>query len=351
MNSSALDPLLQSALEHEASDLILHENAAPVLRIAEGLVRLETEPVSSELLAELAARCGISPEVTDADSALEGPGRRRFRVNWHLRCGRPAAVLRRVRGEVPGFAKLGLPGAILESWVVRTQGLVLFCGPTGSGKSTSVAATLEWINQNQSRHVVTVEDPIEFLFREEQSVFTQREIGLDVPSFAEGLRRALRQSPDVIFVGEIRDLETARIALQAAETGHLVLSTLHVSRAVEAVQRLTLLFPEEERDLLKQILSRELVGVFGQRLVPPVAGTVPVLVAEFFTNEGFAAKCVEEGDVPQLADWIERAPGGSARSLTRAFLEELGAGRISEETALAHAPDVSAIRRSLRGLR
>ena len=262
-------------------------------------------------------------------------------------------TLRVIPSAIPSLEDMGLPADLRRSLLPR-KGLGLVCGQTGSGKSTLLASIYQHYGETHPHSkLVTYEDPVEYLFGGPQWILKpqQSEINRDVPSFAEGLRASLRQAPTLIGVGEIRDLETARIALQAAETGHLVLSTLHVSRAVEAVQRLTLLFPEEERDLLKQILSRELVGVFGQRLVPPVAGTVPVLVAEFFTNEGFAAKCVEEGDVPQLADWIERAPGGSARSLTRAFLEELGAGRISEETALAHAPDASAIRRSLRGLR
>jgi twitching motility protein PilT len=346
-----LDALLAAVKAHGASDLLLHEGEPARLRMSDGWVRLEGGLIPAELLQEVAQRGGIDPSKTDADGALVGPEGGRFRLNWHRACGRPAAVLRRVREEIPGFLELGLPGAILQNWASRPQGLVLFCGPTGSGKSTSVAASLQWINQHQARHVVTVEDPIEYLFRGERAIFTQREIGIDVPSFGEGLRRALRQSPEVIFVGEMRDMETARIALQAAETGHLVYSTLHVSRAVEAVARLALLFPEGERELLRQVLARELVGVFGQRLVPGVDESGRVLVAEFFANEGLVGKCLEAGDGAQLSDWIERAPGESARSLTRAFLEELAAGKITAETALAHAPDPSAIQRSLRGLR
>lgn len=351
MNSIPLDSLLAAATSHGASDLLLHIGEVPRLRVAEGWARYETSPVTEDFLTELARQAGLDPERTDADGALTAADGTRFRLNWHRHCGRPAAVLRRVRGDIPSFLELGLPGAILQEWCSRPQGLILFCGPTGSGKSTSVAASLQWINQNHSRHIVTVEDPIEFLFRQEQAIFTQREVGLDVESFAEGLRRALRQSPEVIFVGEIRDLETARTALQAAETGHLVFSTLHVSSAVEAVTRLALLFPENERELMRQVLARELIGVLGQRLVPSAQGNGLTLVAEFFRNESLVAKCLATGDTAQLSDWMERSPGEVARSFTRAFLEELAAGRISPDTALTHAPDPSAIQRSLRGLK
>ncbi len=166
-------------------------------------------------LSALRRACGATEEAKDHDSSFTSAEGIRFRVNLLRQLGRHAAVLRRIRSDIPDLETLGLPAEVLREWIARKSGLVLICGPTGSGKSTTLASCLEWMNQALCRHVVTIEDPIEYLFANRQCLFTQREVGIDTPSFAEGLRRSLRQSPDVILVGEIRDAETAMTAAQA----------------------------------------------------------------------------------------------------------------------------------------
>ena len=350
MISPELEALLSASGEHSASDLYLQEDRAPSLRIAENLVPVESDPVSPALFDELGALCGASPGALDVDAAIVAPDGTRFRVSLLRQLGRRAAVLRRIRSQCPPLEELGLPAEMLRNWIDRKSGLILLCGPTGSGKSTSVAAMVEWINQNRRRHIITIEDPVEYLFSRSQSLINQREVGLDVAGFASGMRQALRQSPDVIFVGEIRDRETAHIALQASETGHVVISTLHVGRAVEAVNRVNLLFPEEERELMARVVSRELTGVLCQRLIPLKAGGATIAV-EFFENAGSVTKFLEESRTADLADLVAHPKTQETRSLSQDLVEKLRAGLITEETALHYAPEPSEISRALRGIR
>ena len=202
------------------------------------MVVLHPGPVSRPAMEEFWQSCGIDPAThPEADISWQIPHGGRLRVNLYHTLGRLAAVLRPIRARIPSLAELGLPAALLESWLQRRYGLILVTGPTGSGKSTTVASCLDWINRHLARHIVTLEDPIEYLFENDLSFFSQREIRQDSESFATGLRAALRQSPDVLFLGEIRDAETAVTALHAAETGHLVISTLHSSSVVETLER------------------------------------------------------------------------------------------------------------------
>lgn len=348
--TSDLEPLLSAAVEYNASDLILQENKLPFFRVNGAIVAAEGDPVSEALMDSLWKSCNADPDDLDADAALTSQEGHRFRVNLLRQMGSRSAVLRRISSEVPAFAELGLPAELLQQWVDRKSGLILICGPTGSGKSTTVAAMVDWINQESAKHIITVEDPVEYLFTPARSVITQREIGLDTHSFSEGMRRALRQSPDVIFVGEIRDRETAEIALQASETGHVVLSTLHVGRAVEAVTRLGLLFPASERDAVATILSRELVGVLCQRLIATVEGKATVAL-EYFTNAGAVSKLLAENKSEELADLVANPRTQDTRSLTQDLIAKLKAGLISEETARHASPEPMEISRALRGIK
>jgi pilus retraction protein PilT len=348
-----MNPILSSLLaalqENQGSDLFLPEGEVPRLRLGGEVVALETEPVDAEMLEELWQMCGVEAGAKDADAALYDENGARYRVNLLTRLGRRAAVLRRIAAQVPDMEALGLPRVLLEGWLGRKAGLILVCGPTGSGKSTSVASMLDSINRNRAAHIVTVEDPVEYLFTPGKALITQREAGLDTAGFAEGLRRALRQSPDVIFVGEIRDRETAQIALQAAETGHLVLSTLHVSRAVEAVTRLRLLFPPAEREMISRVLSRELIGVLCQRLLPSKAGGL-VPAVEYFSNVGIAGQYLADDKTAELEDWVKQEKNQDARNLTRDLVEKWRAGLIDEAEARQAAPEPQEINRALRGL-
>ena len=208
----------------------------------------------------------LAPEGADAS-------RFRFRVHIHRLGGSVAASVRRLPTRIPDFAALHLPSALVD--VLRPmQGLVLVCGPTGSGKSTTLAAMLRWINENRAVHVLTLEDPVEYRHPQEKALIRQLEIGVDTPSFAHGLRAALRQDPDVILLGEMRDLESIEAALQAAETGHLVLSTVHTSDSAQAIQRVVDVFPEGTREQARQLLASGLNSIVCQRLLPRIGGGV-----------------------------------------------------------------------------
>ena len=337
------------ASSHGASDLLLQEGKAPVLRINGQLHTLETEAVAGEQLGQLWAICGANESANDHDASLATEAGLRFRANLHRRLGERGAVLRHIKTRIPTMDELGVPADLLRDWGSRTSGIVIVTGPTGSGKSTTLAALIEHINASAARHIVTIEDPIEYVFTPDRSVITQREVGLDTASFAEGLRRSLRQDPDVILVGEIRDKESAVTALQAAETGHLVLATLHASACAEAAERLEFLFAAGERDGVRRLLSSVLAGVLCQRLVPSIEPGRRV-ACEYFTNAAFSRKLVREGRWNELQDLIHRGGDESASSLTTSLLSLFHEGAINEETAMAFAPNSADMGRLLRGV-
>ena len=345
----AMEALCTAAGEYNASDLLLHEGQSPQVRISGSLMALEFAPLDRAFFDSLWRKCGAPEGAQDHDSSLTSEGGVRFRVNLLRQLGRRAAVLRRIRSEVPDLETLGLPAELLRQWMTRQAGLILVCGPTGSGKSTTLAAALDWMNQSLCRHVITIEDPVEFLFSQRMSLFTQREVGIDTPSFAEGLRRSLRQDPDVIFVGEIRDAETANTAIQACETGHLVLSTLHASCCTDAMERLQLLFTLLSRDAVRRTLSAQLVGMLCQRLLPALPAGVAV-ATEYFSNVGATRKYIAEGKLSDLADAIERSDPRSAQNFVSSIARLVQAKRISEDVALASADNPQEVARALRGI-
>ena len=295
------------------------------------------------------AYCGVPESAVDFDTSFVSGEGIRFRVNFHRQLGAEAAVLRRIATQPPELDGLGVPADILMEWAVRPSGLLIVSGPTGAGKSTTLAAVLEWINRNHERHVVTVEDPVEYIFHRNKALFTQRAVGQDTTSFAEGLRRSLRQSPDIILVGEIRDSETATVALQAAETGHLVLTTLHASDTSEVLERLTAFFPQQERAGYLQVLSGQILGILCQRLLPASDGGM-VLACEYLTNIGITRRCILSQDLPSLRDHLSTANPLESCDFLRAYYQLVVEGRLSEETALLSAPNPAELRRRLRGI-
>ena len=345
----AMETLCAAADEYGASDLLLHEGRTPQVRIGGSLTPVEFAPLDSAFFDALWRVCGAHEETRDHDTSLTSGGGVRFRVNLLRQLGRRAAVLRRIRSKIPDLETLGVPANLLRDWITRQAGLILVCGPTGSGKSTTLAAALEWMNQSLSRHVVTIEDPIEYLFSNGMSLFTQREVGIDTPSFAEGLRRSLRQNPDVIFVGEIRDAETATTAIQACETGHLVLATLHSSNCTDAIERLQLLFPATSREAVRRTLSGQLLGILCQHLLPALPAGM-VLAAEYFSNIGAMRKYIADGKLPDLADAIGRSDPRSAQNFVSSLSQLVQAQHVSEEVAAASFDNPQELVRALRGI-
>jgi len=273
MATIQIDKLLETVVRENASDLHITTGQPPVLRLGGRLVRLETKTLEAEDTVSLMK--SICPErnqqelqeVGGTDFGFAYGDKARFRVAVFKQRGHVGLVLRRIPNEFLSFEQLGLPPAIREL-ITRPRGLFLVTGPTGSGKTTSLASMINWINDNMDRHIITLEDPIEYYHEHKKSTINQREIGVDVPDFPEALRRALRMDPDVILVGEMRDLDTIQAAITAAETGHVVFGTLHTTGAQGTVDRIIDVFPTSQQDQIRTQLSTSIIGILSQALLP-----------------------------------------------------------------------------------
>jgi len=350
MPSSVIDLILEAAEQNQASDLFLQEGEVPRIKINEQILLLETDPTSLADMTALWHACGADVEHDmDRDSGLLSHQRVRFRVNLHRTMGRLGAVLRRIKTEVPTLNSLGVPENLLARWAERAFGLILVTGPTGSGKSTTLAALMQWMNENLSRHVVTIEDPVEYIFTNQQSHFTQREVGRDTSNFAHGLRSAMRQAPDVIFVGEIRDFETALTALQAAETGHLVLSTLHSERVSDTMERYYNLFTKDQLGYGANLLADHLIGILCQKLVRSESGGLHLLV-EHLQNGGATRDWIRRREGGNLQEHLNRGNDPASAAFMRSALSAWKAGLISEQSAIEATGNESEFRRAMRGI-
>jgi twitching motility protein PilT len=301
--SAGLDELLQYLLDQRGSDLHVKVGTAPHVRIDGHLVPAPFEapgPADVEKMAYAilpAARADEFATTNEADFALGVPGLGRFRVNVYRQRGTVAMVFRRVLPGIPTFDALGLP-SVVQRLAEEPRGLVLVTGPTGSGKTTTIASMLDHINETRAVNVVTIEDPIEVLHTDKKALINQREIGSDTEGFAEAMRRVLRQDPDVIFIGEMRDPETVWAALAAAETGHLVLSTLHTANTVETVNRIVDFFPPHQHKQVRLSLATSLRGVISQRLLERADGRGRIPTVEVLVNTGRVFDRIVDPDVP-----------------------------------------------------
>ncbi len=273
----------------------------------------------------------------DADFAHSDPAVGRFRVNAFRQRGSVGLVLRHVTYGVPSIADLGLP-RVVQRLAEEPRGLVLVTGPTGSGKTTTLAAMVDHINETRNSHIVTIEDPIEILHRDRRSSINQREIGLDSKSFSSAMRAALRQDPDVILVGEMRDTETVIAAMQAAETGHLVLSSLHTTDASETINRIVEFFPHQQHHQIRTTLTSTLKGTLGQRLVPTIDGEGRTPVIEAMVMTGRIGQAIIDGETStSLADLIAEGDYYGMQTFDQALAQLVSQRRVSVETAMAAA--------------
>lgn len=348
--SVSIDDILEAAVVHEASDIYIQENEIPRLKIHDSVVPLGDEALSLQQVAGLWQACGANVlSDNEKDTSITSVAHVRFRINLHKTMGRLGAVLRRIQTEIPDMEALGLPSELLKRWVGRSFGFILVTGPTGMGKTTTIASMLEWLNQYLPRHVVSIEDPAEFIFQNKVGHFTQREVGKDTPSFAQGLRASLRQAPDVIFVGEIRDPETALTALQAAETGHLVFSTLHSESVPETLERFLNIFPSHQANIATYLLSRQLIGIMCQKLVPKIEGGLH-LIYEHMENGGALRDWIHRREVDQITDYLKRAIDPNAVSFMKSTLDAYQKNLITESTAIEALGNEMEFRRAIRGI-
>jgi twitching motility protein PilT len=326
----------------EGSDLHIKVGSAPLLRIDGRLQRLDREPLDADdtggIVDAILPKDLSAPfaERGEADFAHSLAGVGRFRVNVFRQRGTASMVLRRLRFGGPKFEEVGLPD-VIRQLSEEVRGLILVTGPTGSGKTTTLAAMLDYINRTKPAHIVTIEDPIEILHRDEVASINQREVGQDTESFLTALRAALRQDPDVILIGEMRDTETVRAALQAAETGHLVLSTLHTVDATETVNRCIDFFPPYQQKQIRLTLAGTLRGIVCQRLVPTVdGGRVPSL--EVLVNTGRVAERIADADkTSEIHDVIADGAYYGMRTFDQSLLQFVQAGVVSIEEAMEAA--------------
>jgi twitching motility protein PilT len=313
-----LEAWLALMVKNGASDLILRAGGRPSLRM-DGKVgflpgRVPNPGALLEVLDGIVGRerMDVWRATGSTDAALHLDGLGRFRLNAYRQLGEPAVVLRRISHEAPSLDSLDLPAESLKKLASRKRGMILVTGIAGSGKSTTLGAMIQHMNENIERHVVTLEDPVELLFTEKRCVISQREIGTDCTNFKEGLRHALRQSPDVILIGEMRDAETVTAALDATETGHLVMSTLHTVNAPQTLERILSFHAPEQHAQVRQRMADNLAGVLSQRLIPRAGGKGMIPAYELMLSTPHIRELLAEGNIGEMARVIE---GGTERGL------------------------------------
>ena len=284
-----------------------------------------------------------------ADAALDLDGLGRFRINAYKQMGEPAIVIRRINEDAPELDDLHLPAGDLKALALRKRGLVLVTGVAGSGKSTTLSAMIEFMNRNVERHIVTLEDPVELLFKERYCVISQREIGTDTASFKLGLKHALRQSPDVILIGEMRDAETVLAALEAIETGHLVMSTMHTVNAAQTVDRILGYFPVERHAQIRQRMADTLAGVLSMRLVPRAGGGL-IPAYELMSATPQVRELLEMGKTTELGRVIESGMEPGLVSLNSRLAELVQSGAVSLEDACETSDRPDELLMTLRGI-
>ncbi len=346
--------LLDALVNLGGSDLHLQAGSAPMVRLGGDLKALEAEPLTDSRIREFMQQ--MSPgraqiqleERRSADFGFEMAGVARFRVNAFYERQRLALAFRRIPLNIPALSDLNLPN-VVEDIAMSPRGLVLVTGTTGSGKSTTLAAMVDLVNSKRRDRIITIEDPIEFVHTNKKSLVAQRELGDDTPTFLDSLRVALRQDPDLILVGELRDAETMRTALQAADTGHTVYSTMHTTNAPQTVQRMIALFPPDERDLLRIQLAANLEAVISQRLAKTRNGKDRLPVIEVMRNTPVVRKIIAEQETKLLSQAIANQDAGMQlfdQHLAKLYKAEL----ISGTEALRLATNPEALGMMMRGL-
>ncbi len=340
-----MEELLRLTVEQGATDLHLSANRPPHLRLDDRLMPTDHAPLTGDDVKELAYSL-ISPDKVERferwkelDFAFSVEGLARFRANYFFQQGYVGVAIRMLPFRIMNFNELGLPVQVITDLCQKTKGLILVTGATGSGKSTTLAAMVDWLNTNHDHHIVTIEDPIEYIHTSKRSLIDQRELGNDTQSFAQGLKHVLRQDPDIILIGEMRDLETIETALIVAETGHLVLATLHTSDAVQTVNRIVDVFPAHQQNQVRVQLSLELLGVLSQQLIPKANGRGRVLASEVLLVNHAVRSLIREQKIHQLYSVIQTGQKEGMRTMNQTLYELYVNRVISLDEALIRSSD------------
>jgi len=338
-----IEDLLKLTVEKEASDLLLTVPSPPVLRIDGALMPLEELPgvtpeYAKEALEHLTTKSQRESFYSGraVDLAYSVRGLARFRVNAFFQRGTISIAVRRVPLEVPCIDELGLP-SVCKTLALKTKGLVLVTGPTGTGKSTTLAAMINHLNKTDRRHVITIEDPIEYVYHNEKCIIAQRDLGDDFESFPVALRHTLRHDPDVILVGEMRDLDTIATTITAAETGHLVLSTVHTVNAPQTIDRIVNVFPAHQQQQIQFQLSQVLEGVLSQRLLPRAGGRGRVAAFEIMLGTDAIRNLVRQGRTDQIPTYLQMGRQYGMQTMDQALVDLVRSGTVTLEEALTRS--------------
>lgn len=343
-----IEEILQKATAAGASDIHITVGIPPKMRLNGGLVTLPYESLTAEDTMEMAGHIMSGEQMRqfeergEYDMSFSIPGQGRYRVNAFRRQGATAMAFRTVSSQIPSPENLGVPGSIIDLYE-KKRGLVLVTGPTGSGKSTTLAAIIDKVNQCRDAHIITLEDPIEYLHSHKKSMVNQREIGQDTQSYANALRAALREDPDVILVGEMRDYETISVAVTAAETGHLVLSTLHTIGAASTVDRVIDVFPPHHQQQIRVQLANVLEAVISQQLLPRADGKGRVAAFEVLHANVAIRNLIREGKTHQIPSMMQTNRRLGMVTMDEAIAQLVREGKVTQQTAVSFAVDPGAM--------
>ena len=353
-----IDKLFKMMVEKNASDLFLRTGGVPHARIDGKLLPVDSKVLTKDDLLTLTdfllnndRQRELFAKNSDIDFVHQEEGVGRFRINIFMQRGTPSIVARYVSAKVMTFEELNLPVDLCKQFSEEARGLVLVCGPAGSGKSTAIASMIEYINTNSARHIVTIEDPIEFLFKDKKSVINQRELGIDVFSYPAALRYVTQQSPDIVFIGTVRDTETMQAAVSAAELGVLVLSTFHTINAIQTIERMVNFFPPHLHSEVRMQLSLLLKGVISLRLIPRKDGKGRIPAYETMVVTPTIARLIREGNITQIQSFIDEGQLFGMQSFKQSLVGLVKQDLIEEEDARRLADSKDEFNLELRGIR